>query len=132
MKFRARLEKGRLVYQRELVQAYLSRFKEGDVFKCDITRPQKIGSDPLRKYYFASCLPIFMKEIGYEPHEKNMFHEQLKMLYFDPQPDKHGFRRVPSLFRKKAKKPTKEQYEFVEWVKRLAAQQDIYLPDPNE
>ena len=132
MKFRARLEKGRLVYQKELVRAYLARFKEGDVFKCDITRPQKIGSDPLRKYYFAACLPIFMKEIGYEPHEKNMFHEQLKMLYFDPQPDRHGFRRVPAVFRKKARKPTKEQYEFVEWVKRLAAQQDIYLPDPNE
>ena len=135
MKFRSRKENGKLVFQpghKELIQAYIDRCKEGDVFIHEIRRPQKRGSDPLRRYYFGAMLPLFMSEIGYEPHEKDMFHEQLKMLYFQPEPDEHGFKRVPAVFRKKARKLVKEQAKFIEWVKRLAAQQGIYLPDPNE
>ena len=135
MNFRGRLDKGKLVFQpghKEQLKAYLSRCKDGDVFRCSIKKPQKIGSNPLRRYYFGVMLPLFMSEIGYEPHEKDMFHEQLKMLYFQPEPDEHGFKRVPAVFRKKARKKTKEQVKFTEWVKRLAEEQGIYLPDPNE
>ena len=133
MKFRGRLDKGKLAYQKELLQAYLSRYKDGDVFKIDITRPQKLGSNPYRKYYFGAVLPKFMKEIGYEPHEKDMFHEQLKELYFNVKPDEHGFKRISNVFHKKKGLPVKKQIEFVDWVKRLAAKKcGIYIPDPNE
>ena len=131
MKFRARKEQNKLVYQKELVQAYLSRFPENTVFKVDITRPQK-SSDPYRRYYFGVVLKDFMAGIFYEPHEKDMFHEQLKELYFQPEPDEHGFKRVPNVFHKKKGLPIKKQIEFTEWVKRLAAQQDIYISDVNE
>jgi len=132
MKFRARKEKDRLVYQKELVQAYLSRFKEGDVFKIEIRRPQKIGSDPYRRYYFGVVIKDFMAGLFYEPHEKDMFHEQLKELYFQVKPDEHGFKRIPNVFHKKKGLPSKKQIEFIEWVKRLAAREGIYIPDVNE
>lgn len=132
MKFRGRLENGKLVYQKELVKAYLSRFKENDVFKIDITRPQKRGSNQFRRYYFGVVLKDFMAGLFYEPHEKDMFHEQLKELYFQVKPDKHGFKRIPNVFHKKKGLPAKKQIEYVEWAKRLAAREGIYINDPNE
>ncbi len=135
MKFRSRKENGKLVFQpghKELIQAYLSRFKDGDVFVHEIRRPQKLGSNPYRRYYFGVVLKDFMAGLFYEPHEKDMFHEQLKELYFQVKPDEHGFKRIPNVFHKKKGLSVKKQIEYVDWVKRLAAQQDIYLPDPNE
>ena len=132
MNFRARKENGRLQYNRDLVGTYLSRFKDGTVFKVEIKRPQKTQSDPMRKYYFGAVLPTFMKEIGYEPHEKLEFHHQLKMLFFDPQPDEYGFKRTPTVFSKKSKIPVPKKKEFIEWVKRVAAKQGVYIPDVGE
>ena len=73
-----------------------------------------------------------MEGAFYEPHEKKAFHEQLKELYFDPEPDEHGFRHVPNVFHKKKGLSTKKQIKFVDWVIRLASKQKIYIPDPNE
>lgn len=130
MKFRARKEKGRLVYQKELVSAYLSRFKEDTVFQVEIKRPGRTRSDPLRHYYFGAVLPTLMNHLGYDKEEKLDFHTQLKMLYFDPQPDEKGFRRIPTVFSDKSKVEVPEKVKFVEWVKRLAAREGCYIEDP--
>ena len=132
MKFRARLEKGRLVYQKELVQAYLSRFKEGDVFKCDITRPQRRHSDPLRRYFFGVAMKTACEHFGYEKTEALWLHEQLKAEYFNCKPDNLGLMCTPSVFSKNSKKPVSEKQDYVEWVKRKFATYGCYIPDPNE
>uniref|UniRef100_A0A6M3Y0C0 Uncharacterized protein n=1 Tax=viral metagenome TaxID=1070528 RepID=A0A6M3Y0C0_9ZZZZ len=132
MKFRARKEGNRLEYNRELVAVYLSRFKTGTVFKCEIKRPQRTESQPLRAYYFGKVLPDFMDHLGYEKEDKLEFHMQLKMLYFDPQPDKHGFKITPTVFSKQSKVPVDKKVEFVEWVKRLAAREGCYIPNAGE
>ena len=132
MKFRARKEGRKLVYNYELVAKYLERWPENTVFKCEIVRPQKTESDPMRRYYFAVVLPLFMDHIGYDRDEKDLFHYQLKMLYFDPQPDEFGFVHVPTVFSKKSKLPVSDKHKFVEWVRRKGAEAGVYIPDPNE
>ena len=132
MKFRARKEGNRLEYNRELISVYLSRFKTGTVFKCEIKRPQRTESQPLRAYYWGCVLPTIMEHIGYEPENKLTFHEQLKILYFQVEPDEYGFRKIPMVFSKKSKIPVDEKVKFVDWVKRKGAEFGVYTPDPGE
>jgi len=131
IKFRARKENGRLVYNRELLAIYLNRFKDQTVFKCVIKRPQKSSSNSQRKYYFGSVLPTLMDHLGYDRDDKLSFHNQLKILYFTVEPDKHGFLVAPSVFTKGAK-TTKQAANFINWVQRKAAEYGCYIPDAGE
>lgn len=138
MKFRARKEGKRLEYNRDLISKYLERWKEGDIFICEIRRPQKTESDPLRKYYFGGVLTTFMNHLGYDKDEKLFFHHQLKEMYFDPQPDKYGFKHTPSVFSKNSELPItgeatddESKRNFIEFVKRLAAREGCYIEDPE-
>lgn len=130
MKFRARKEGNRLEYQRELVAVYLKRFKEGDVFICEIRRPQKKSSDSQRRYYFGAMLPVFMDHLGYDRDEKLAFHNQLKCIYYNVKPDKNGFLIPPNVFTK-GKRTTKEAADFMSWVQRKAAEMGCYIEDPS-
>lgn len=116
----------------ESVNAYLFRYKE-NWFNIEIQRKQRKKSDPLRKYYFGVVLPDFMAHLGYEKHEDELFHRQLKITYYRIEPDQKGiYRNVPSVFGNKSEIPVGEKKDFVDWVVRTAAKDGVYIPDPGE
>ena len=145
MKFRVRKDSsvsGGVVFKpghKERMKKYIASRKEGAPIKIEMTQPQKV-SDPYRRYYFGVVLKKFMAGAFYEPHEGGMFHEQLKELYFtsgvekycNVKPDERGFKKIPNVFHTKKGLTVKKQIKFVDWVIRLASNQNIYIPDPNE
>jgi len=134
MKLKAQTDKNRkLNLNWDLINIYLSRWQPDTWFDIEIVRHQHKKSNPLRKYYFAVVLPPFMEKLGYERHEDEIFHNQLKITYFRIKPDKKGiYRKVPSVFGNKSKLPVSVKKEFVDWVIRTAAKEGVYIPDPGE
>jgi len=133
MKFRAVKDKGKLSVNWERVEVYLSKFKDGTAFDVEIVNRQRTKSDPQRKYYFGVVLPAFMEHLGYEKDESDLFHRQLKIKYFQIKPDAKGiYRKVPSVFSNESKIVIAEKTKFIEWVVRKAAQEGVYIADPNE
>jgi hypothetical protein len=130
MKFRAVKDKGKLNINWERIEVYLSRFKDGTAFDVSIVHRQRTKSDPQRKYYFGVVLPAFMEHLGYEKDESDLFHRQLKIVYFRIKPDKKGiYRKVPSVFSNESEIVVAEKSKFLEWVIRKAAQEGVYIPD---
>ena len=133
MKFLAYKEAGKLTINWERVAVYLSKFKDGTRFNVEIVKRQKTRSDPLRAYYFGVVLPIFMAHLGYEKDEQELFHRQLKIVYFQIKPDAKGiYRKVPSVFGNESTLPVADKSKFVDWVVRKAAKEGVYVPDPNQ
>lgn len=133
MKFLAYKEAGKLVINWERIEVYLSRFKDGTRFDVEIVRRQKTRSDPLRAYYFGVVLPLFMEHLGYEKDEQELFHRQLKIVYFGIKPDQKGiYRKVPLVFGNESTLPVADKVKFCDWVVRKAAKEGVYIPDPNE
>ena len=98
-------------------------------------RRQKTVSGPMRRYYFAVVLPGLMRAVGYEPEEADAVHRQLKIVFFNVKPDAHGIYRdkdIPHVFANESKLKISEKIPFVEWVKRKAAENGEYIPDPGE
>ena len=133
MKLKAQTDdKKKLNINWELVNIYLSRWKPDTWFDIEIKRHQHTISDPMRKYHFGAVLPTLMKHLGYEPDEKLFFHWQLKVKYFNIEPDKKGiYHSVPSVFGNKSKVPISQKKEFVDWVIRKAAKMGCYIEEPN-
>ena len=130
MKFRAIIENGKLSVNWERVGVYLARWKDGTVLDVEITRRQRTKSDPMRKYYFGVVLPAFMAHLGYERDEQDLFHRQLKIVYFRVKPDSKGiYRNVPTVFSDKSEIPVADKAAFIEWVVRKAAAEGVYIPD---
>lgn len=128
MKFQAQKISGKLNINWDHIAAYASRWKDGTVFDIEIIRQQKTVSSPMRKYYFSAVLPPFMEHLGYEPEEQELFHRQLKIVYFRIEPDKKGiYRNVPSVFGNESEMPISEKTKFLEWVIRKAAQEGVYI-----
>ena len=133
MKFRAIIENGKLSVNRERINVYLSRWKDGTVLDVEITRRQRTKSDPMRKYYFGVVLPLFAEHLGYDKDEHLLLHRQLKIVYFRVEPDAKGIhRKVPTVFSDKSEIPVSEKSDFVAWVQRKAAQEGVYIPDAME
>jgi len=115
------------------VNLYVSRWKPHTPFVVEITRRQAKKSDPMRKYYFGVVIKEFMKHLGYEVDEEELFHRQLKIVYFGIKPDTKGiYRNVPSVFSNESDLDVSVKKEFVDWVVRKAAHEGVYIPDPNE
>ena len=140
MKFQTVSDKDRkITFDVGRINLYVQRYKPFTPFDFELTRKQPRKSDPMRKYYFAVVLPPFMEELGYEPDEELFFHQQLKITYFQHDPeydikqDKRGiWRNVPSVFGKDSDMPVSTKKQFVDWVVRKAAEAGVYIPDPNE
>lgn len=138
MKFRAKTDEQRkLVVNWDQVNMYLSRRKPGTLFEIEIKPWERKISDPMRKMYFGHILPTFMEYLGYDKDEQDIFHRQLKIVYFQIKPDKKGiYRNVPSVFGNDSDLPISEKTKFVEWVLRKAAIEGCYIemdkPDPGE
>ena len=60
------------------INTYIARWGPGTEFEIEIVKRQPKRSDPMRNYYFAVVLPAFMEHLGYEQHELELFHRQLK------------------------------------------------------
>ena len=129
MKFKARInDSGKLDINWDLINTYLSKWKPGTILDVEIVRKQKRKSDPMRKMYFAAILPEFAKGLGYDPDEYLLFHRQLKIVYFQVQPDKKGiYRNVPHVFANESTLPVSEKSKFIEWVLRKAAIEGVYI-----
>lgn len=135
MKFRAIKSDGKLQINWDRIEAYLQNFKDGTPFEIEIVKRQKIRSTPLRNYYFGAVLPPFMEHLGYEKDETLLVHRQLKIVYFQVKPDKHGIYRdkeIPSVFADDSTIPVPEKQKFIAWVIRKAAENGVYIADPNE
>ena len=135
MKFRAKKIDGKIDINWELLNLYISKWKNGTLFNVEIVRRQSCQSDPMRKYYFGLVLPTYMDELGYERDEDILFHRQLNITYFRVKKDKKGIYRnkdIPSVFSNESELPISEKKKFVDWVIRSAARDGIYIPDPNE
>ena len=128
MKFKAQKIKGKIDINWSHLEAYTSRWKDGTTFTVEISREQRKHSSPQRKMYFAGILPEFAKGLGYDPDEYLLFHRQLKIVYFQVQPDKKGiYRNVPHVFADESELPVPEKSKFIEWVLRKAAMEGIYI-----
>jgi hypothetical protein len=125
----------RISLNMDAIQIYVGRYKPGTAFDFEIVRRQPRKSKPLQGYYFRVVLPTFMSAVGYEPEDTLNFHRQLKIVYFQVKPDKRGIYRekdIPSVFSDKSNLDVSKKVEFVEWVKRKGAENDVYIPDPGE
>jgi len=134
MKFKLVSDKNRRInLNMDRINIYTSRWKSGTPFDFEIVRKVHTKSDPLRKYYFSVVTKTYMDDRGYERHEEELFHRQLKIVYFQIKPDEKGiYRDVPSVFGNDSDIPVPEKIKFVEWVVRCAAKDGVYIPDPNE
>lgn len=135
MKFRAAKRNGKIDINWDRLNLYISKWNDGTLFDVEIVRKQKRISDPMRKYYFGAVLPLYMESLGYERDEDELFHRQLKIVYFRVQPDPKGIYRerdIPSVFSNESELPISEKKKFLDWVIRKAAQDGVYVPDPNE
>jgi len=134
MKFRSLSDDGRkLNLNWDHINTYTSRWKPHTVFDIEIVKRQPRKSDPMRRYYFAAVLPPFMEELGYDPDEEMLFHNQLKITYFKVEPDDHGiYRKVPSVFSNESEIPVDQKAKYIDWVCRKAAQYGVYIESPNE
>ena len=133
MKFKAiSNEKRELELNWKHINLYCSRWKPDTSFEVEIVRRVARRSDPLRRYYFGAVIKPLMKELGYEPHELDRFHEQLKIKYFNLKPDERGiYRNVPSVFSDESELPVPDKKEFTDWVVRIAAKYGVYIDDPS-
>jgi hypothetical protein len=133
MKFRAIKSDGKLSINWDRINTYLSNFKDGTPFEIEIVKRQKTRSTPLRNYYFGGVLPKYMEFLGYERNEQELFHNQLKIVYFQIKPDKKGiYRNVPKVFSDESTIHVPDKVKFVQWVIRCAAKDGVYIEDPNE
>jgi hypothetical protein len=134
MKFKAIKSSGKLQINWDRIDAYLSNFKDGTAFEVEIVKRQKTRSTPLRSYYFGAVLPPFMEHLGYDKDETDMFHRQLKIVYYNIKPDKRGIYRekeIPSVFSDESQITVPEKQKFIAWVIRKAAENGVYIEDPN-
>jgi hypothetical protein len=135
MKFKAIKADGKLKINWDRITVYLSNFKDGTSFDVEIVRRQKTRSTPLRAYYFGAVLPPFMEHLGYNRDEVDNFHRQLKIIYYRVKPDKRGIYRekeIPSVFSDESQITVPEKQKFIAWVIRKAAENGVYIADPNE
>ena len=110
------------------INTYVSRWKPGTALDIEIVRREAKVSDPLRKYYYAAVLPPFMAHLGYDPDEQELFHRQLKIVFFNIRPDNKGiYRKVPHVFSNDSDIPVSKKVEFVEWAIRKAAIEGVYI-----
>ena len=128
-------DKRRISLNMDAINAYVERYLPHTSFDVEIVRRQPRRSQPLQGYYFGVVLPTFMAHLGYEPDEAEIFHRQLKIVYFQVQADKRGIYRekdIPSVFSNESDLDVSKKIEFVSWVQRKAAQNGVYIPEPGE
>jgi len=133
MKFELKSDPNRkLLVNWKGIEQYISRWKAGTIFELLIVRKQSTESDPMRRYYFSTVIPITEETLGYDPEDD--LHRWLKIKYFGVKPDSHGIYRerdIPSVFSQESALPVEKKWAFVQWVARKCAEHGGYVPDPR-
>ena len=120
----------------DAIQAYVSRHKPMTEFEFSITRRKEItlASKNQRSFYFGYILPPFMEELGYDVDDALLFHHQLKVTFFQNDPDfkieqdKRGmWIGVPSVFSLGPDIGDIKRRKFIDWVIRKAAENNVYI-----
>lgn len=121
MLFVAQANKGKLKFEvDDLLKKYLEGV-DGKQLSVKITQYRKGRSDPQNKYLWA-CIGIMADHFGYTKEE--MYTTLCAMFLVDRSGPLPVVRGSSSL-------DTKEFTDFMEQIKRIAAEYDIILPDPN-
>jgi CRISPR/Cas system-associated exonuclease Cas4 (RecB family) len=134
MKFRAVTNnKRQLDLNWEVINAYLSKWRPGTPIDIEIKRRVRRKSNPQRRMYFAHILRTYAQYLGYDVHEEQLLHRQLKIVYHQVKPDKKGiYRNIPHVFSEESELNVKQRSDFISWVVRKAAQDGCYIPDVGE
>ena len=115
------------------IKVYVDKHKPGTKLLWEIRPAKSTESSPMRNYYFGCVIKPTLAELGYESYESAAFHERMKQLYFDIEPDELGiYQNVPSVFGKKSKLEVAEKWKFVEMVVRLVNKYGVVVDDPPE
>ena len=133
MNFKAQKIDGRLDINWDRLALYVAKWKDGTWFDVEITRKQRKKSTPMRKYYFAEVIAKYADHLGYDKGEETLLlHRQLKIVFFQVQPDSKGiYRNVPHVFADESELPVSQKKEFLDWVVRKAAQDGCIVNDPK-
>ena len=111
----------------ELVNLYTRRFVPHTSLDVEVVRRKP--RDPDRKGYFGYVLGPFATHQGYDAHERELFHRQLKCIYFNIKPDKFGIcRNVPKVFSGDGL-DHEGRMRFRHWVVRFAAKNGCVIQD---
>jgi len=121
-------ENRRVAFNMAAIDAYTAKWKPGTPLDVEIVR-RNVPKDPIRAYYYAAVLKPYADHLGYDAGEETyLLHRQLKIVYYNVQPDKKGvYKNVPHLFRNESTKRNKEKQQFIEWVIRKAAHDGVYI-----
>ena len=133
MKFSTQNRNGKTPVQWKAIKAYVDKQKPGTKLLWDVHPAKSTESDPMRNYYFGCVIKPTLAELGYEPFESTDFHEKMKQLYFDIEPDELGiYRDVPSVFGKKSDLVLKKKWKFVDFVVRTVNKYGVVVDDPPD
>jgi hypothetical protein len=136
MKFTSRTDADRkLALNWTAINAYLSRWRPGTEVEIEITRAERKVSNPQRRYYFSTVLPVLLEATGYDPDEALLVHKHLKILFFNVAPDSRGIYRdkdIPSVFGNESDVPISVKTKFIDWVMRKCSEYGAYVPSPCE
>ena len=137
MKFKLRSDSKKQVrLNMDAIDAYIFRHKAGTEFEFSIKRlkPITLASRNQRSFYFGYILPPFMEELGYDVDDALLFHHQLKVTFFQHDPDfkieqdKRGmWIGVPSVFSLDPDLGDEKRRKFIDWVIRKCAENNVYI-----
>lgn len=103
---------------------FISRMKDGKRVTMTLTSFRKARSLPQNSYYHGIVLKTFGDHLGYTTEE---LHEAMKARFLVIDPDAP----IPR-WKSTAQLSTVEFNEYIEKIIQLAAENDCYIPDPNE
>lgn len=125
------------------IAAFILSALPGKPLRVTVEKAKRQRSDPQNSYLFGVAYPVLVEAKGYEVNE---IHEFMCGTHFGwvDKPCPKTPRNPEGLESKPFRTTTKDENgkrdvlgtvefsEFVETVKRVAAQAGIYVPDPNE
>jgi hypothetical protein len=126
-KFRGRIDRGKICLDppgKECLAALIARL-EGKEITLTLKRWAKQRSSPANRYYWGVVIAMFAEHLGYDVPEE--LHHELKRKFLAVDPDAALVK-----VRSTADLTDVEFREYVEQVRRLAAEYSCPIPGPNE
>lgn len=121
--FFGRVEDGRLkLHERDAFQQFLNRLN-GKLVAVKVVKKSHQRSLSQNAYYWGVVIPLFAESQGYENEE---MHEALKFKFLQ----KHTDTELPTVG-STADLDTGQFTEYIEKVRRLAAEYGCVIPDPG-
>jgi hypothetical protein len=112
--------------QPDVLRAYLRRL-DGQRVRLTVSKASEKRSTNANGYLWGVCYEAIAEWSGYTPEE---VHALCKAMFIEPRPLNLGGKVVE--IRSTAGMDSARFSAYVENVKRFAAEQGLYIPDPNE